>query len=458
MNITLSQLVKATDGRFISGNPHASLQRLSIDSRTFPVGALYWAIPGSRYDGHDFISDVARQGAAAVVIQTLDGRLHFEGVSAPAVIQVPESLPALQNLARFLRRQSQATFIGLTGTNGKTTSKEMIAAILSRAGKTLSTRGNLNNHIGVPLMMTELEPDHRFVVLEMGASREGDLALLADIGQPSIGLITNIGKAHLEHLKSPQGVLAVKRALWDALPADGTAVVNADDPLLAEAAGSLKCKLLRFSQKGPADVTARDVKQEGWSVRFTLTIGDNTSEVRMSVPGLYQVSNALGAAAVAHAAGVSLIDIVEGLQTFKPAAMRMQVLKHPGGAVLVNDAYNANPSSVRASVQGFSAAYDKQAKWLVLGDMRELGDTARQEHRELGRWLRDQSIDKIFLYGRDTRFVLEGLGSGPSVKRFRKKTLLLAELKKSIAQKPAVLFKGSRAMKLEDVVNPLLQG
>jgi len=307
-------------------------------------------------------------------------------------------------------------------------------------------------------MMSEVEADHAFVVLEMGASMEGDIALLADMGKPTIGLITNIGKAHLEHLKSPEGVLKVKRALWDALPSEGTAVVNIDDALLAEAAGSLKCKVLRFSQRQEADVMAKDARQEGLSVRFTLVIGDKQSAVRMNVPGLFQVSNALGAAAVAHSAGVSIVDIVEGLQSFKPAAMRMQILPLPSGAVLVNDAYNANPSSVRASVQSFCAAYPQQSRWLVLGDMRELGTTAREEHRELGRWLRDQPLDRILLYGRDTRFVLEGMGTGRAVERFRKKKRLLNDLRRKLSHKPAILFKGSRAMKLEDVVNPLLQG
>ena len=458
MNITLSQFVQATSGRFVSGDPHRSLTRISIDSRTFPPGAVFWAIPGPRYDGHNYLSTAARLGASAVAVQTLDERLHFETSPAPSIVQVADSLVALQNLARYLRAQSRATFIGLTGSNGKTTSKEMISAILKRAGSTLSTRGNLNNHIGLPLMMSEVEAEHAFVVLEMGASIEGDIALLADIAKPSIGLITNIGKAHLENLKSPTGVLKVKRALWDALPPEGTAIVNMDDPLLAEASSSLTCKVLRFSQREPADVMAKDARQEGLTVRFTLVIGDKQSAVRMNVPGLYQVSNALGAAAVAHCAGVSIVDIVEGLQSFKPAAMRMQVLAHPNGAVLVNDAYNANPSSVRASVQSFCAAYPTQPKWLVLGDMRELGEKTREEHVELGVWLRDQPLDRILLYGRDTRFVLEGLGSGKTVKRFYKKKWLIHELRRAIAQKPAILFKGSRAMKLEDIVNSLLQG
>jgi len=337
----------------------------------------------------------------------------------------------------------------------------MIAAILDRMGKTLATRGNLNNHLGLPLTLSRLEPDHRFAVLEMGASRPGDIAFLADLGRPRIAVITNIGKAHLEGLGSQDGILKEKRALFDSLPADGVAVINQDDPLLAASANSVACRKVFFGLTALADVRAESIVEEDDAVRFTLNIGGQRMDVKVPLPGQFQVMNALAAAAVAHAAGASLKDIVQGLTSFHPVAMRMEVVKHPSGALLINDAYNANPSSVRASVTSFCHGHGHRPRWLVLGDMRELGTGARQEHHALGQWLATQPLERIFLYGRDTRFVREGLQSKTKtarVDRYHKKRLLLAELERSLSEKPVILFKASRGMKLEQIITALMGG
>ncbi|OGR91722.1 MAG: hypothetical protein A2992_08450 [Elusimicrobia bacterium RIFCSPLOWO2_01_FULL_59_12] len=450
----------ASQAAFLLGGPLDAFQGLSIDTRTLQEGDLFFAIPGPHHDGHDHLEDAARKGAAGCVIQSLDQRVNFERSRPPLMFLVPDSISALQQWARFLRQRSTATFIGITGSNGKTTTKEMAASILERVGKTLSSRGNLNNHLGLPLTLSRLEPDHRFAALEMGASQPGDIALLAEIAAPTVGVITNIGKTHLEKLGSQEGILKEKRALWDRLPSDGVAVINQDDPFLAAAAGTLACRKIFFGMTALADVRAEQVQEEEESVRFMLQIKGQRAPVRLPVAGHFQVMNALAAAGVAHAVGVPVQEIALGLASFRPAAMRMQRVPHPSGAVLINDAYNANPTSVRASVSGFCQSYARRPRWLVLGDMRELGAGARNEHRDLGSWLAGQPLDRVFLYGRDTRFVLEGLRIKSKtfrVERYRKKRLLLAELQRSLAEKPVILFKGSRVMRLEDIIRPLAE-
>jgi UDP-N-acetylmuramoyl-tripeptide--D-alanyl-D-alanine ligase len=461
MSFTARDLIRSSAPRFLLGDPHAAFGGISIDTRTLRKGDLFFAIPGPHHDGHDHIEDAVLKGAAGVVVEKLDDRVRFNVEHPPALFQVPDSIAAIQQWARYRRSQSQATFIGITGSNGKTTTKEMLAAILSRVGKTLSTRGNLNNHLGLPLTLSQLQPEHRYAVLEMGASRPGDIALLASIARPQVGLITNIGRAHLEGLGSQEGILKEKRAVFDALPLEGAAVINQDDPLLSAAASTIPCRKVFFGMTALADVRAESIAEEEMSVRFTLNVRGQRVPVRLPVPGKFQVLNALAAAAAAHAIGVPLSDIGQGLSAFQPVAMRMQVLSHPSGALLINDAYNANPSSVRASVLGFCQSYSRRPRWLVLGDMRELGGGAKTEHRDLGLWLAEQPLERLFLYGRDTRFIQEGVMSRTKafrIERFRKKRQLAEELKKALSSKsgPVILFKASRAMQLEQLIHALL--
>jgi UDP-N-acetylmuramoyl-tripeptide--D-alanyl-D-alanine ligase len=405
----LRHFLAATGGSLLCGRPTASFENVSIDTRTLRHGDLFFALRGARLDGHDYLRAAADRGAGAVVIDRLDERFSFHPERAPAVVQVADSLRALQQWGRCRREQCHGQVIGVTGSNGKTTTKEMLAAILRLAGRTLATKGNLNNHIGLPLTLCDLAPDTEYAVIEMGTSKKGDMDVLMDITRPQVGLITNVGKDHLEFLGTPEGVLEVNRVLFDQLPATGTAIINLDDPLLAGCLKKLPCRAVTYSVKGAADVFASDLQPWPLPMRFRLHQGADSYEAELNVPGSFQVQNAVAAAAVAHALGISSDKILEGFRTFRPAAMRMQVSEASSGATLINDAYNANPSSVRASVESFCEAYGGRSRWLVLGDMRELGETARQEHQDMGQWLATQALDRIFLYGRDTRFVRKGL-------------------------------------------------
>lgn len=459
MNLRVRDVLTATRGQLLAGSPARAVNGVSINSRTIGPHDCFFALKGPRFDAHNFLRQAADRGAGLLVVQSVDARLNLESHHLPSVIRVEDTLKALQDLARWIRGRSRATVIGVTGSNGKTTTKDMLYAILRRAGKTLVTKGNLNNHIGLPLTLCDLEEDHRFAVIEMGTSKKGDMELLVDIARPQVGLITNVGKDHLEFLGTPEGVLVENRPLYDRLPADGIAILNLEDPLLAPLADSLKVRKVTYGRNPEAQVRATDIVPWPLPLRFTLTLDGRRQDCALFVPGLLQVLNAMAAAAAAHAVGVDAMTIAAGLANFSPTAMRMQVLDGIEGSTLVNDAYNANPSSVRASIEGFCESFSNRPRWIVLGDMRELGTLARVEHEELGRWLADKPLDRIFLYGRDTRFILAGLqsaGAKTPVLRFRKKRDLTAAIQSSMAgAKPVILFKASRSLKLEQAIQPL---
>jgi UDP-N-acetylmuramoyl-tripeptide--D-alanyl-D-alanine ligase len=461
MHMTLREMIQATNGRLISGFPESRYSRLSIDTRTLRAGDVFFAIRGPRYDGHAFMKTAIQKKAKGLVIDRLDPQLPLDSKSGVDVLCVDNTLTALQNLARAIRQKAQkTTFIGLTGSNGKTTTKEMLTRILSRAGKTLSTRGNLNNHIGLPLMLSELEPEHAYALLELGTSKPGDMDLLHDLLQPTVALITNVGKDHLEFFGTPEGVLKENQKLIDRLPKNGLAIINLEDPFLAPFAKSFSGKKVTYGFSSGADVQAADIRVQAGSTIFTLILGKEKCPVTLKTPGRIQVLNALAAAACAYGLKVRVSDIVAGLEAFEPSAMRMETRVHPQGALIVEDAYNANPSSMRASIENFCESYTGRPKWLVLGDMRELGPLALSEHRELGQWLGSLKLDRVYLYGRDTRFTFEGLKSQNFkgvVERYKKKRYLIDVLKRALFEheKPAILFKASRRMKLEEVSRAL---
>jgi len=462
MTLTVRDLVKASRGQLVSGYPATRCERISIDTRTLKPGDVFFALEGPRHDGHRFLRAAAEKGAAAIVLHRLDPDMTLGSRNIPDLIQVPDTLTALQETGRYVRSKIKKTVvIGLTGSNGKTTTKEMLASILRRAGKTLATRGNLNNHIGLPIVLTELEPDDQYAVIEMGTSKKGDMDLLVDLSRPTVGLITNVGKDHLEFLGTPEGVLDVNRKLFDALPKNGIAVINLEDPLLKSFAGKLPCTTVTYGRVPEADVRADSIVPSSSTVQFSLLLGKEAVPVTLNVVGEVQVLNAMAAAAVAYALKISSKQIVEGLESFKAVPMRMQAATRPDGTTIVNDAYNANPSSMRASIDSFCRSYPDRPRWLVLGDMRELGPIARQEHDDLGRWIAQQPVDRVFLYGRDSRFIQQGLmteGRGSLVERYRKKRYLIESLNRSLQgpSKPAILFKASRSLKLEQVSHALL--
>jgi UDP-N-acetylmuramoyl-tripeptide--D-alanyl-D-alanine ligase len=374
----------------------------------------------------------------------------------PQVI-APDALAALSVFARNWRRSLTLPVVGVTGSNGKTTTKEIIGAILSRLGDCLVTQGNLNNHIGVPLTLLRLSAVHRTVVIEMGANHLGEIAQLAGIAEPTIGIVTNAGAAHLEGFGSLEGVAQGKGELFEALPSNAVAVINADDVFADRwKARSNAGKTLTFGLKNPADFNATNVRSQsdehGFRSDFTLNSPAGRTQITLRLAGEHNVRNALGAAATAFAAGASLEDIAAGCAAVQAVAGRLQLKAALNGAFVVDDAYNANPSSLKAGLDALKTLSGEH--WLVLGDMRELGADADAMHAEIGRYAREEAgVHRLLAIGTSTPDAVKAFGSG--AQWFADIDALIAELRGSLHRGVAVLVKGSRANRLERVTAAL---
>ena len=417
-----------------------------MDTRTLPAGALFVALPGTRVDGHDFVERARECGAAAALVS--------RPVATPLpVIRVVDTREALGRLAAHWRGRFRIPLVGVTGSNGKTTVKEMTAAVLRGVGPTLATEGNLNNDIGVPLTLARLGPEHRFAVVEMGANHPGEIAGLCAIARPRVGVVTHCAPAHLEGFGSVEGVARAKGELFAALPADGTAVVNADDAyaglwIRTSAAG----RRLTFGLEAVADVTGRwEPRDTGSQVHLVTPAGE--ADLRLALPGRHNVMNALAAAAVALALDVPLDAVVRGLESVRPVRGRLQVREARGLRVL-DDTYNANPGSVAAALAVLATSPGR--RWLVLGDMGELGAESAELHRRMGRLAREAGVDRLWTLGALAALAAESFVEGG---RSFPSHAALAEALRTEAGPPAtILVKGSRSMTMERVVEALVGG
>ena len=438
-----SELAACSGGQLIGGE--CDFVSISTDTRTLQKGALFVALSGPNFDGHDFVAAAAAQGAAvALVAKALP-------IGIPQVV-VPDTLAALSRFAYEWRMRFTIPVIAVTGSNGKTTTKELIGAILGRLGPCLVTRGNLNNHIGVPLTLLQLNATHRFAVIEMGANHQGEIAHLAGLAAPTIGIVTNAGAAHLEGFGSLQGVATGKGELFRSLPTDGVAVINADDSFATLWRDTRAAeRALTFGFEQPADFAAHRVQASsdanGFSTQFDLVTPVGKRPAELGLAGLHNLRNALGAAAVAHAAGASLDDIVAGLAAMRAVAGRLELKPALHGAFLVDDSYNANPSSLKAGLDAFRNFGG--ARWLILGEMMELGTAADELHAEVGRYARSAGVARLLAIGARARFAAEAFGAGGEW--FDDIDALIAAAKTSLAPGVAVLIKGSRSNRLERV-------
>jgi UDP-N-acetylmuramoyl-tripeptide--D-alanyl-D-alanine ligase len=449
MNGRLAEVAAATGG-CLAGTD-AAFAGISIDSRTLKPGELFFALRGERFDGHAFVTIAAERGASGAVVEKA-------GDAPIAQIVVKDAVAALATLARAWRERSGATVIGVGGSNGKTTTKELLASILAGAGPTLATRGNLNNHLGVPLTLLRLEPGHRFAVIEMGANHPGEIAALAGLARPAIALVTNAGDEHLEGFGDLAGVAQAEGEMFAALTDTGVAVINADDPFhelwqkMARGA-----RQVRFGIESAADVRATGlqgrIESGAFVTVFTLVVGGEPARVRLGLAGRHNVMNALGAAAAAHAAGVSLPAIVAGLERVSPVNGRLQLKAGPRGCWLIDDSYNANPSSVRAGIDVLCSLPGEH--WLVLGEMAELGSHTEASHAGIGDYARSAGVTRLFAIGAATRLAVAAFGAHGSW--FEDAGRLADAVGAGLDAGVTVLIKGSRVNRLERVVDRLLQ-
>jgi len=419
----------------------AGFQGVGTDTRTLAPGMLFVALRGEQHDGHDHVAAAAERGAAAVVVEReLDTPL-------PQLVVLDAQL-ALGELARWQRAHLAATVVALTGSNGKTTVKSLAAAILARVGSTHVTEGNLNNEIGLPLTVLRAPADARFLVLEMGAGKPGDIAYLVRIGQPHVALVNNVAPAHLERLGSLDGVAEAKGAIYDGLPPGGTAVVNADDAYAERFVRRIGARrVLRFGLERPADVAARAV-QLGAGVQFTLVTPAGEAEVALPLAGRHNVRNALAAAALAFAAGAPLADIAAGLRAARGVGGRLTRREVAGAGVVIDDSYNANPGSVHAAID--TLALERGERWLVLGNMAELGTEAARLHAEVGAHARAAGIERLYTVGALAREAARAFGA--EAQAFDAQEPAIAALRRDFRAGVVALVKGSRSSAMERVV------
>ncbi len=424
----------------------ASVSGVSTDSRTIQPGEVFVALVGEQHDGHDHVNDaVARGASGAIVARRVDADI-------PQIV-VADTLHALGDLASAVRAQRDVTVIGITGSNGKTSVKTLAARILARHGATHSNTGSFNNEIGLPLTLLTMPRDTRYAVLEMGAGKPGDIAYLAAIARPRIGLVNNIAPAHLERMHTLEGIAETKGAMYQALPADGVAVINADDAFAIYFTGLAGTRrILRFGIDAPADVSASDIRLQSDSSDFELKMPNGGANVHLPLPGRHNVANALAAAALAHAAGAGLDLIVAGLESAEAVGGRLLRHASPQGWMLFDDSYNANPGSALAAVA--TLALQPGERWLVLGNMGELGPDAAALHARVGRAAREQGIARMYAVGALAANAAEAFGESAQV--FPDQAGLTAALRHDLHARVRLLVKGSHASHMENVVAALL--
>ena len=447
MHADLQQICAAIPGARLTAA--AQCDGVSTNSKSIKAGNLFVALAGERFDAHDFLPDVATSGAAAVVAHQVPANYPL-----PALL-VPDTRYALGQIANWWRRRFAIPIIGVTGSNGKTTVKEMIAAILEAeygAGHYLSTQGNLNNEIGVPLTLFRLDAAHRAAVIEMGMNHPGEIARLAEIAQPRVGLVNNAQREHQEFMATVAAVAEENGAVIKALTADACAVFPADDaftPLWQSYAGTRR--VISFGLNDTASVSCSYTSKEFGSV-LTIIVNGEVFTVELNAAGVHNVRNALAACAATLAIGISPATIMRGLQAFSPVAGRLQRKSAKNGAMLIDDTYNANPDSVRAAIDVLAAA--PSPRTLVLGDMGEVGSEGIAFHQEIGTYARAQHIDQLFTLGTLARHASAAFGAAA---RHFEDMEKLNEVIGTIAPNASVLVKGSRFMKMERVVQHLQQ-
>ncbi len=440
------------------------MEGVSSDSRRIRLGELFIPLQGPNFDGHDFIPEALGKGAAGSLAQRGWGQSAGDfDFSGKFIILVEDVLEALGDLAHFWRRQQRALIVvAITGSNGKTTTKEMTSQILSETFRLLKTEGNLNNLIGLPLMLLRLSSSHEVAVLEMGMNVPGEIGRLKEIAQPQISLITNIGRAHLEFLGSLEGVARAKGELWQGLKAEDWIAVNVDDPRVARLAISAKCRKKTFGMMPEAEIQGAEVKvEEGRGVRFSLTMDGKKLPVRLAAFGQHSVYNALGAASLAAILGVNIEGIAGGLEKFRPYAGRGRILHLGKNVHLLDEAYNSNPDSLEATLSAFGAMRGKSRGLLVMGDMLEIGPDTTEAHEKAGRQMGDLGFAHLFCLGEMGKHLARGAKEAGIDQRRIHLTKdyreILEALEDLVEEGDWILVKGSRKMHLERIVEGLIE-
>lgn len=455
------EFVRLATGAALTGPcPDEPLAGISTDSRAIAPGQLFVALAGPNFDGHDFVPKALAQGAAAALVRADYAPPELAGA---CLLRAPDTLRALGDLAGAWRREQSAIVAGLTGSNGKTSTKEMLAAILQKRHRVHKTQGNLNNLIGLPLTLLGLGPEHTACVVEMGMSALGEIARLTEIAAPELGLVTNVGPAHLGPLGSLANIAQAKTELFRGLDPSATALVNLDDPWLALWADRLECRVVTFGSQEAAMVRCGDVSALGGRLAFSLWLpGEDPIRVRLAAPGRHNVMNACAAAAAALVMGQDGAAIREGLEAFAPVKGRLEQKRGFFGFWVLDDTYNANPASLAAGLAALGDVAGGRPMGLILGDMLELGPTSSQLHRACGRQAAAAGCRLVLALGQQAEEVAAGAREGglrpEAALAFSDRLELIEAAQELFDEDEVVLVKGSRSMGMERVVKALTTG
>ena len=456
-NIKVSDILKATGGKLIQGNSELLINGISTDTRSIKQGEIFFALEGENYDGHKFVEQAIHNGAAGAVISSGKKAAYsfHNGFKKCALLEVADTLTALGELAKFYRNSLPASFIAVTGSNGKTTTKDMAYHVLRNFKSVSRSRKSFNNFIGVPLTIFETETAHDFCIVEMGTNAPGEIKRLSEIIFPDFAILTNISNAHLEGLENIEGVASAKSEFIENMAEDGTLITNADDDWCNQIADRFNGKVISFGFNQSADIKASNVKRNDSG--FVFTVNDSLT-VNLPVFGKHNIYNALAVIAMCDTVGVGIEVICDKFMDFKLPPMRMEK-QICGGIVVVNDGYNSNPSSMSSALDEFSQLITSGRKVLICGDMLELGNYAERLHKEVGAKVADANIDVLWTVGPLSRFVAEeAIANG-----MPRENILSCETSEEICSFVAsqlkkddtVLIKGSRRMKLECVLRQI---
>ncbi len=445
--VRLTDMAQALNSH-AKGTAGVEVVGVSTDSRTVRPGDLFFAIRGDNFDGHEYVEDAFAKGACAAVVSD-------DAARSGSTLVVDDTVDALLSLAAWYRDRFDIPVVAVTGSNGKTTTKDMAAAVLSTKFRTARTRGNYNNHIGVPLTLFDIEEKHEVAVVEMGMNHPGEIARLAAAARPSVGVITNVAEAHMETMQDIDTIAQAKAELLDALPPDGTSVLNWDDPRVKALWVRGPGNVVTFGLSSDAEVRALRIDASVDAVSFELA---DDGHVTLPIAGRHNVMNALAAIAVGRIMGVPDADAARGLSSFEASPMRMN-FERAGSRVILNDAYNCNPGSLGAALEVLVEAAGEGTSAAAIGDMLELGSASERAHREAGARAAELGVDWLLLFGTEVAALKEGaLEAGMPASRvriFESKTALVDTLRKELDESAVLLVKGSRGMRMEEVVELL---
>ena len=451
-SLYVNEIIKATKGKLVKGDQSFQVKGISIESRSIKKGDLFIAIKGDNFDGHDFIGNAIKNGVSGIILSRLSSDTQN---SASVIIKVSNTLKALQNLAKYYRGKFDIPIIGITGSNGKTTVKDMTESILSQKLRITGTIGNYNNQVGVPLTVFRLSKDSEAGIFEAGISSYAEMKNLGKIICPDIAVITNINMAHMQYFKTVKNLVNAKAKLLDFVPKEGTVILNADDKYFSFLKASAKCRVISFGIKNKADVMAKDISLLSTGTKFLL---NDAVKITLPIPGIHNVYNALAATGVSLQFCEDLNLVRDGLRNFKPPGMRMQTIKVKDIAV-INDAYNANPASTRAALEVLGNINSKGRKVFVFGNMLELGDCEVSEHKKIGELVAESQIDIFITIGK-----LAGLSAvtaeenglnGNKIFSFKNTEEVEEKLLSILESNDTLLLKGSRAMHVENILEIL---